>query len=44
MSRQSISALVAALLAIAAAAQIPGPAARYDAWTIIGPGGVGRIE
>ena len=31
------------LLAIAAVAQMPGPAARSDAWTIIGPGGGGTM-
>ena len=30
-------------LAIAAAAQNPGPAARFDAWKIIGPGGGGTM-
>ncbi|MGA3080067.1 MAG: hypothetical protein ABSD44_01650 [Terracidiphilus sp.] len=43
MSRQSISALAAMLLAIAAAAQVPGPAPRSDAWTIVGPGGGGTM-
>jgi len=30
-------------LAIAAAAQMPGPAPRFDAWKIIGPGGGGTM-
>jgi photosystem II stability/assembly factor-like uncharacterized protein len=43
MRRQSFSALAATLLAVAAAAQIPRPAARSDAWKIIGPGGGGTM-
>ena len=43
MRGQSTSALAAILLAIAAAAQAPGPAPRFDAWKIIGPGGGGTM-
>jgi photosystem II stability/assembly factor-like uncharacterized protein len=43
MRLHSISALAAMALAIAAAGQAPGPAARLDAWTIIGPGGGGTM-
>jgi photosystem II stability/assembly factor-like uncharacterized protein len=31
------------LLAIVAAAQVPGPAPRFDAWKIVGPGGGGTM-
>ena len=34
---------VSLVLAIAVAAQAPGPAPRYDAWKIIGPGGGGTM-
>ena len=43
MRRHSVFALAAMALAIAAAGQAPGPAARLDAWTIIGPGGGGTM-
>jgi photosystem II stability/assembly factor-like uncharacterized protein len=36
-------ALAGAALAIAAAGQNPGPAPRFDAWKIIGPGGGGTM-
>ena len=38
---QSLSLLALSSLTLAVAAQRPGPAPRFDAWTIIGPGGGG---
>ena len=38
---QSLSLLAFASLTLVAAAQRPGPSPRFDAWTIIGPGGGG---
>jgi photosystem II stability/assembly factor-like uncharacterized protein len=43
MSRRTLFALAATMLAVAAAAQVPGPAPRFDAWRIIGPGGGGTM-
>jgi len=43
MRRQSFFVIAPLVMAIAAAAQIPGPAPRLDAWQIIGPGGGGTM-
>ena len=43
MRGQSIFALAPLALAVVAAAQIPGPAPRLDAWQVIGPGGGGTM-
>jgi photosystem II stability/assembly factor-like uncharacterized protein len=39
----SVFAIASVLLATASAAQVPGPAPRFDAWNIIGPGGGGTM-
>jgi photosystem II stability/assembly factor-like uncharacterized protein len=39
----SLSAIAAMTLALVAAAQNPGPAPRFDAWKIVGPGGGGTM-
>jgi photosystem II stability/assembly factor-like uncharacterized protein len=39
----SVFAIASVLLATASAAQVPGPAPRFDAWKIIGPGGGGTM-
>ena len=43
MRLPSVFAIASVLLAIAAVAQVPGPAPRFDAWQIIGPGGGGTM-
>lgn len=43
MRRNTIPALASMALAVAVAAQTPGPAPRFDAWKIIGPGGGGTM-
>jgi len=43
MCLRTHSVLAATMLAVAAAAQTPGPAPRFDAWKIIGPGGGGTM-
>jgi photosystem II stability/assembly factor-like uncharacterized protein len=39
----SVLSLIPIALAVAAAGQTPGPAPRFDAWKIIGPGGGGAM-
>jgi len=43
MRLQSLFALAPMVLAIAVTAQAPGPAPRFDAWKIVGPGGGGTM-
>jgi len=43
MCLRTFFALAATMLAVAAIAQTPGPAPRFDSWKIIGPGGGGTM-
>lgn len=43
MRLPSVFAIASVLLATASAAQVPGPAPRFDAWKIVGPGGGGTM-